>query len=54
MLDNLKSGDSIVTSGGMLGRITGISDKTVTLEVAEKIRVKILRSHIAGKQAESN
>lgn len=52
MLDNLKRGDSIITNGGLMGRISGITDKLVTLEVAEKIRVKVLRSHIAGKQAD--
>ena len=50
MLANLKRGDEIVTSGGMLGKITGLDDRMVTLEVAEKIRLRVLRSHIAGKQ----
>jgi preprotein translocase subunit YajC len=50
MLQNLKRGDQIVTTGGMLGKITGLDDRMCTLEVAEKIRLRILRSHIAGKQ----
>jgi preprotein translocase subunit YajC len=52
MLANLKRGDTIVTTGGLLGKITGLTDRMVTLEVAEKIRLRILRSHIAGKQSE--
>lgn len=52
MLSNLKRGDDIVTTGGLLGKITGLNDRTVTVEVAEKIRLRILRSHIAGKQSE--
>jgi preprotein translocase subunit YajC len=52
MLSNLRRGDSIVTSGGLLGKITGLTDKTVTIEVAEKIRLRVLRSAIASKQAE--
>jgi len=52
MLANLKRGDPIITNGGVLGKITGLSDKTVTVEVAEKIRLRVLRSHIAGKQSE--
>ena len=52
MLSNLKRGDEIITNGGMMGKITGLTDKTVTLEVAEKIRLRVLRSHIAGKQSE--
>ncbi len=52
MLKNLKRGDQIITNGGLVGKITGLTEKMVTLEVAEKIRVRILRSHIAGKQAD--
>lgn len=52
MLANLKRGDQIVTTGGLIGKITGLTDRTVTLEVAEKIRLRILRSHIAGKQGD--
>jgi preprotein translocase subunit YajC len=52
MLSNLKRGDQIITNGGLVGKVTGLSDKIVTLEVAEKIRLRVLRSHIAGKQAD--
>jgi preprotein translocase subunit YajC len=52
MLSNLKRGDQIITNGGLVGRITGITDKLVVIEVAEKIRLRVLRSHIAGKQAD--
>ncbi|MDR2017648.1 MAG: preprotein translocase subunit YajC [Syntrophobacterales bacterium] len=45
-LENLKKGDEVVTSGGLYGKITGITDNTVTLEIAEKIRVRILKSSI--------
>ena len=49
LLGNLKKGDMIVTQGGLQGRITGLSDSTITLEVAEKVRVKVSRSHISGR-----
>lgn len=45
-LENLKKGDDVVTSGGLYGKISGITDDTVTLEIAEKIRVKVLKSAI--------
>jgi len=48
MLTNLHKGDRIVTSGGLIGEVTGISDTVITLEIAPKIRVKVSRSHIAG------
>jgi len=45
-LENLKKGDDVVTSGGIYGKITGITNDTVTLEIAEKIRVKVLKSAV--------
>jgi preprotein translocase subunit YajC len=48
-LKSLKKGDEVVTTGGIIGKISGLTDNTVTLEVQEKVRMKFLRSHIAGK-----
>ena len=50
-LANLKKGDNIVTTGGLHGLITGITDTVVTLEIAENIRVKVSRQHILGSKA---
>ena len=51
MLEALKKGDKIVSSGGLHGVITGISDDAITMEIAPKIRVKISRGSVAGKLA---
>ena len=48
MLTNLQKGDSIFTAGGIHGKITGLTDTTITLEVADKVRVKINRSAVGG------
>lgn len=48
MLNNLKKGDRIITGGGLHGRITGVSDTTLTVEIAEKVRVKVNRNSVAG------
>ena len=48
MITNLKKGDRVITSGGLHGRITGIDDTTLTLEIADKVRVKVARSNVAG------
>jgi preprotein translocase subunit YajC len=48
MISNLKKGDRIITSGGLHGRITGIDDTTLTLEIADKVRVKVGRNSVAG------
>ncbi|MES0363816.1 MAG: preprotein translocase subunit YajC [Desulfobacteria bacterium] len=48
LLGDLKKGDRVITSGGLYGRITGITDTVVTLEISEKVRVKVGRGNIAG------
>lgn len=46
LLANLTYGDLVVTSGGLQGKITGLTDTVVTLEIADKVRVKISRSFV--------
>ncbi|RJP58493.1 MAG: preprotein translocase subunit YajC [Deltaproteobacteria bacterium] len=48
VLKNLRKGDTVVTSGGIHGRITGLTDTIVTLEIADKVRIKVSRGQIAG------
>lgn len=47
-LGNLKRGDQVVTSSGIFGSVTGINPNFVTLEVADNVRLKILKSQISG------
>jgi len=44
----LKRGDEVVTNGGILGKIEGITETVITLEVADGVRLKVLRSQVAG------
>ncbi len=46
-------GDRVVTSGGLHGLVTGLTDTTVTLEIADKVRVKVTRSAIGGSGQEA-
>ena len=48
MLGELKKGDDVVTQGGIIGRISGIKDDEVTLQVQEGVRLRVLRSAITG------
>ncbi len=48
MLENLKKGDRIITGGGIHGRVTGMSDTTLTVEIADKVRVKLNRGNVAA------
>lgn len=49
LLKNLDKGDVVVTRGGLVGKISGVSDAILTLELQEKVRVRVLRSHVEGK-----
>jgi len=52
MLSALKKGDHVVTGGGMIGTVVALSKDVVTLQVAEKVRVKILRDSITEVRGE--
>jgi preprotein translocase subunit YajC len=54
MLAELKRGDEVVTTGGIVGRIHSVTDKLIVLEVAQNVRIRVLRAQIAGRhQAEA-
>jgi preprotein translocase subunit YajC len=48
MIEALKSGDQVVTAGGIHGKVVAVQDKLVTLEIATGVRVKVNRISIAG------
>lgn len=48
----LKVGDKIVTTSGIYGQITRISDKSVQLQIADKVRIEIARASIGGYQGQ--
>jgi preprotein translocase subunit YajC len=52
MLNELKTGDKVITNGGIYGTIVGLEGDAVQLRIAEQVKIKISRSAIAGLQAE--
>ncbi len=48
MVAALSVGDEVVTSGGILGKVTEVSDQFLTIEVAEGVRVKVQRHTVSG------
>lgn len=50
-LANLEKGDAIVTQGGLYGKIHGLADRIVTLEIAPNVKIRIDRQSIASKDA---
>jgi preprotein translocase subunit YajC len=48
LLDNLKKGDRIISSGGLIGTIVNIDDQIVNVEIADRVRIEMARPYIAG------
>ena len=53
MVEGIKRGDVVVTSGGLVGKVTKASDTEVTVELAENVRVQLIKSmviEVRGKE----
>ncbi len=48
MLDALNKGDEIVTNGGLLGKVSGISENFIELTVADNVTVKVQKQSVAS------
>jgi len=53
LLNALKKDDDVVTQGGIVGKVVSVDDKIVTVEIADKVKIKVLRDRIAGRFAET-
>jgi preprotein translocase subunit YajC len=47
MIDAIKKGDTVVTAGGLIGKVTRVADAEVTVELADGVRVRALKGMIA-------
>ena len=52
--EELKKGDKIVTIGGMYGKVTGIKDQKIILEISENTKIVIEKSAISREKSELN
>ena len=56
MVENLRRGDTVVTAGGVIGRVTKVpqnDDPEITVEIADGVQVKVLRSTLSEVRAKS-
>lgn len=49
MLQTLKTGDHIITTGGLFGTIVDINEQKITLRVAENVKVEVGRSFVSSR-----
>ncbi|MBI5826144.1 MAG: preprotein translocase subunit YajC [Deltaproteobacteria bacterium] len=50
MISNLQKGDNIISSSGIFGRITSVNEDSVTVEIAENVRVKMVKDAVASRK----
>jgi len=48
MLNKLKKNDEVMTSGGIYGKVTALTDNIVTLEIAPNVRIRVNRPQISA------
>lgn len=51
-LEGIKVGDKIVTTGGIYGQVTRLGEKSVHLQIADKIRIEVAKAAIGGYQGQ--
>ncbi|MGB0679287.1 MAG: preprotein translocase subunit YajC [Polyangiales bacterium] len=51
MLSSLKRGSIVRTRGGLRGEVVDVGERDITLMIADRVKVQVLRSHIAGLDA---
>ena len=49
-IDELKKGDRVITNGGIFGEVAGSDERSLVLKVADGVKIKVLKSAIAGLQ----
>jgi preprotein translocase subunit YajC len=50
--DSLKVGDKVVTTGGIYGKITRVNERTLQIEIADRVRIEVARASIGGYQGQ--
>jgi len=48
----LKVNDRVITTGGIYGQVTRVTDATVQIQVADKVRIEVARASIGGYQGQ--
>jgi preprotein translocase subunit YajC len=54
LVESLKKGDRVVTTGGLYGEIAAIDPTVVVLKVADNVKLRVARSAIAGLEGDGN
>ena len=50
--ESLKVGDKVVTTSGIYGQITRLNEKSVQVQIADKVRIEVSRAAVGGYQGQ--
>lgn len=53
LLGSMKRGDEVLTAGGIYGKITGVAEQSVNIEIAPKVRIKVSKNSVTQVVAQS-
>lgn len=53
MLGKIEKGDTVVTRGGIYGKVTSVKEDSLTVEIAENVRIKIERGAVQTRKPEA-
>ena len=48
LIESLKIGDNVVTVGGICGKVTGVQEDIISLEIATGVKIRVTRGSVAG------
>ena len=51
LIGSLKNGDKVITTGGVHGVVAGVEDHTLTIKIADQVKITVTKSSIASLQA---
>ena len=54
MVENLRRGDTVVTAGGMVGRVVKVDDPEITVEIADNVQVRVIKATVSEVRATSS
>jgi preprotein translocase subunit YajC len=53
MVENVRRGDTVVTAGGVVGRVTKVDDAEISVEIADDVQIRVIKSTLSEVRAKS-
>ncbi|HVU19754.1 MAG TPA: preprotein translocase subunit YajC [Rhizomicrobium sp.] len=53
MVENVRRGDTVVTAGGVIGRVTKVDDAEISVEIADNVQIRVVKATLSEVRAKS-